>query len=133
IQGDAQRPRLLVIDQQLVLRFVIQTIRADRLQHGTLSRHPQELVARPHQGLMPEAGTVLQVEVEAGGVAELHDRGRRESEHLSITEIGEVLLGALGQREDALLRVRTLAPWLEPDERQRRVLAAAGKVEAGYG
>ena len=47
---------------------------------GSLRGHAEQLVARLHQRVVAEAGAVLQLQVEAGRVAELDDRRRREGE-----------------------------------------------------
>ncbi len=132
-QRNTQRTGLLVVDQQLVLRFVVQPVGSHGLQQRTLRRQPEELVTCLHQGFMAEARLVLQVEVEAGGVAQLHDRRWREGEHLRVAELEEALLRTLRQIEDAGAGRGTLVPWLEPDEGHGRVLSTPGEVEASHG
>src|SRR3546814_2826792 len=72
-QADLVRTRLLVVDDYLVLRLVRQAVRTHEAQAGLLGRHAEQLVARGHQGFMAHATLVLQIEVEAGGVAEFQE------------------------------------------------------------
>src|SRR3546814_13267153 len=63
-QGDTQHPRLLVVDQNLILRLVAQGIGPHPGQHRTLAGQLEELVAGLLQHFLANAGAVLQEQVE---------------------------------------------------------------------
>ncbi|MNK96608.1 hypothetical protein D3C87_1168980 [compost metagenome] len=130
--GNAQGAGLLVIDFELELRLVIQTVRTYLRQHFALRRHAEELVACLHQFFMTDTGAVLQEHVETGGVTQLQYRWRSEGEHHGIAEGEEVLLGTGRHLEHAVVGV-TIIPRAQHDERHTRALATAGEVEAGHG
>ncbi|MNI40132.1 hypothetical protein D3C73_943370 [compost metagenome] len=130
--GNAQGTGLLVIDFQLVLRFVVQAVRTHLRQDLALCGHAEELVARFHQFFVADTGTVLQEHVETGGVTQFQYRRWREGEHHGIAEGEEVLLGTGRHLEHIVVGV-TFVPRSEHDERHTRTLATAGEVEAGHG
>src|SRR5690606_37795190 len=68
LDGNAQGTGLLVIDFQLVLRLVVQTVRTDLSQDLALRGHAEVLVTCFHQFLVTDTGAVLQEHVETGGV-----------------------------------------------------------------
>ena len=132
-QREAEGAGALVVDQQLVLRFVTQAVGAHAVEYRVLVGQLQELVACLVHHLVTDAGLVLQEEVETGGVTHLHHRRRGKGEHHRITEAEEVHLRPLRQCPYAIFLTRTFAPGLEHDEGHTGALTAAGEVEAGDG
>jgi len=128
----AQGAGLRIVDFQVVLRLIVQTVRTHLVEHLALRGHAEELVARFHQFFVTDTGAVLQEHVETGGVTQLQYRWRGEGKHHRVAEAEEVLLGALGQGKHAVARI-TLVPRLEHDERQTRALPTTGEVEAVHG
>ena len=124
---------LLIIDDQLVLRLVIQTVGAYRSQYFTLRGHTQQLVAGLHHHLVADPGVILQEQVETSGVTQRHHRRWRKGHDRRIAEAGEVLLGAFDQIEHAHTVLGTLFPGLEADKGNGRILTSTGKAETGYG
>ena len=82
---------------------------------------------------MAEAAAVEELEVEAGGVAELNDGGRREGEGHGVLDGGEMFHGAPGDGLDAIFGARAERPVLQADEGEAGALAAAGEAETGDG
>src|SRR3546814_10835787 len=79
-----------------------------------------------HQGFMAHATLVLQIEVEAGGVAEFQDRGRHDRDHHCVLDRHKAAKGPPGQRLHAGSRAGARIEGLELDKGKARVLAAAG-------
>src|SRR3546814_13167687 len=103
-QADLVRTRLLVVEDYLVLRLVRQAVRTHEAQAGLLGRHAEQLVARAHQGFLANATLVLQIEVEAGGVAEFQDRGRHDREPPCVLDRPKSAKSPPGQRLRATSR-----------------------------
>src|SRR5690606_27149693 len=122
---------LLVIDDESVLRLVVQAVGTYRGQHLALRGQPEQLVARLHEYLVADARVVLKEEVEAGGVTQGHHRRRCEGHDLCVTETGEKLLGPPHQVEHAHAVLAALVPGLETNEGDGRILPATGKAETG--
>ncbi len=99
----------------MVLRFIVQAVRAHGAEDLALRSFGQELVARLHQLRVADTAAVLKEHVEAGGVTQFKHRWRGEGEHHRIAEGEEVLLGALGQGEHAVF-LRAFIPGFEHDE-----------------
>ncbi|MNP40667.1 hypothetical protein D3C76_1343200 [compost metagenome] len=79
---------------------------------------------------MAKAGAVLQVHVEALGIAQLQDRRRYDGDDIAVLDLRRPGLNTLGQREDRGVVAATLLPGLQANEQHARVLATAGEVEA---
>ncbi len=75
-QGDPQGAGPHIVDVELELGGVILAVGAHRDQLGVFHGHAQQLVAGLHQLFMPQAATVLQLEVEAVGHTQLKHRRR---------------------------------------------------------
>ena len=128
-QAQAERARLLTVDVDAQLRLVFLPVGTHGHQILVLGGHAEKLVTGLQKRLMPEAGLVLQLEVETGRVAEFHNGGRRECEHLRIADFRERRHGALGHGVHLEGRVLTLAPVLEAHEGHSHVLAVAREAE----
>ncbi len=128
--ADLQRASLLIVDDHLVLGFVILAVGAYRTQFRVLVGQLQELVARLHQCFMTQPRIVLQKEVEAHGVTHFQNGRGHERHHRGIFDRCEVGVGALGNTEHVLVVLGALLPALEHDQAKAGVLSATGKVEA---
>lgn len=74
-QAQAERARLLTVDVDAQLRLVFLPVGTHGHQILVLGGHAEKLVTGLQKRLMPEAGLVLQLEVETGRVAEFHNGG----------------------------------------------------------
>ena len=105
----AERARLFPVDVQLVLRLIVQAVRPDQADRRILAGDAHQLAARLHQRLMPDVAAVLQLEVEAGRVAELERGRRRERDDDRPAQLVEALVGARRQGEHGILLPRASA------------------------
>ena len=111
-QRDAQRHGLLLVHVHVELGRVLQSRGPDLGEARVLAGQVEELVAGREQRVVAEASPVLELQLEAGGVAQLGDRRRREDEDVRLLDPGEGLLGAgrhACRREGALPGARPRA------------------------
>ncbi len=84
----------------------------------------EELVARAPAALVAQPGAILELQLEAAGVAELAHGRRREDEDVRLLDRRRALLVRAPPPLRALSRAPgALVPGLEPDERDAGVLA----------
>ena len=94
-EDEAERAGLGLVDVDVELRRVVEAVGAHAGEQRVLGGQAEQLVARGHQAVVAEAAAVLQLEVEAGGVAELLHRRRHEREDLRVADLREAPHGAL--------------------------------------
>ena len=97
---------------------------------GLFAGQIEQLIARAHQPVVADTGPVLQHDVEAGGVAQLEDRRRRERDDRGVLVVGEARHDAAGDRLHVVLLARPLVPVLEREEGEAGVLAASAEAES---
>ena len=97
---------------------------------GLCAAQAEQLVARLHQLGVTGAGDVLQIEFEAGAVAEALDRGRGEREDHAVLDAAEGTHGAARDSLGAGLLADALLEGLEPDEGDADILARPAEAEA---
>src|SRR5690606_18788711 len=119
-----------IVNGQLILGFVTQTVRTHLHQARVLVGKLHKLVTRLAQYLVANTAAILQEEVETGSVTQLHYRRRCKGKYHGIAQRKEEALGALRYCKHVLLGAGTLFPWLKTNKRHGRVLAATGKVKA---
>ena len=132
-EREPERAGLGAIDLDLELRLVLASVGPDRGERGIGVRHPEELPARRHQGLVAHAAAVLELGVPARAGTELDDGRRHEGEDLRIADLREGLHRPPGDRLDLQVRPFALVPVLHAHEPERHVLALSGEAEAGHG
>ena len=95
---------------------------------------PRILLRAASSVVVADAADILQLEVEAGGVAELEGGRRREGDHLSGGDLRRQLLEhPHGDRLHAVGLAGPLRPVLQGCEAEAGVLAEADEAEAGGG
>src|SRR5262249_47744512 len=128
--GEPERACLLPVDVELVLRFIIETVRPYQADRRVFAGSCQQLAACPHQRLVADVATVLEFEVESGRVAQLERSRRRERHHYRSPELVKALVGARRERKHRVLAARAARPVLETYEYQASVLSVATEAEA---
>ena len=101
---ESQRGRLLRIDVEPELRRVFLAIGPHVRQQLVLGGHEQELVARGRERRMALAEGVLQIKIEALGIAELIHRRRRKRKCHRVLDLHQRAEGAALERLNTQLR-----------------------------
>ena len=132
IHRHAQGCGLVTVDVDLQLRRVFQAIGAQARHHGVLARHAQHLVARSQQGIVAQAGAVLQAHGKAGGIAQLANGRWVEREDEGVFHGHQGTKGPGRDGRCLMLRPLAFRPGLERHEAQGRILARAREAETHH-
>ncbi len=128
---DGQRVGLFAVDVQVVLRRVLEPVRTHGKKTGIPCRHSEKLVAGGQQLFMPKLSTIFQLQVEAGGVAELHHCWQVEDNDLCVAAVVKMPRRPGCDHRRRLRCVGPLGPILELDDEEAGILGTTGEVEAG--
>jgi len=82
------------------------------------------------QLLVPELAAVLELQIEAGGIAELQRGGHVEHDDARFAVAVELLGRPRGHGRRRLCRARTLGPILQLDGDEAGILGATGEIES---
>jgi hypothetical protein len=102
---EAEGGGLLAVDVDLVLRACPRGRPGGRFVSEGSGGEAEQLIAGGDEGLVAEAAAVLELELEAGGVAELADRGRDDGEDRGLLDLRERGHGPAGDRGGAQVGV----------------------------
>ena len=103
-----------------------------RASNGSRARQIQELIAGLGQHIAADAAGILQLQIEAAGIAEAPDQGRRADENTGVADPSGGGLGALGDHGRGFIRRAALAPVAQQRKGHAGILAIAGKAAAGH-
>ncbi len=98
-----------------------------------MRRHPQQLLARLHQGIVADTGAIHELEVKTCRVAELNHRGWGKRDHHRVPDPREVLHRAPGNGLHPIGAAESHLPVLQGDERDPRALATAAEAVTPHG
>ena len=120
-----------IVDIELELGGIVLAVGAHRDQFRIFHRHAEELIARLHQLVVAQSAAILELEVEAVRLPQLHHRRRREGKGHPVPNLRESPHRPTGHGRRFQIGDCAFLPVLEPDKGQSHVLAATGKAETG--
>src|SRR6185437_1603208 len=129
--GHPQGAGLLPVDVKLVLRLVVQPVGTQHTDRGIFRGELEQLTACLHQYLVPHRGPIDELEVKAGGVAQLEHRRWSECHHLRTAYCGKILIGAGDDRGNGIVALTPFrTPAFQTHEAQSGALSVTTETEA---
>jgi len=128
--AEAQGPGPGLIHIQLVLGAVIHAVGPYRHQILALTGLHEELITGGDELFVTQASLVLQLEVEAGGIAQVHHRRGHKGENLGLPQLRKRRHGPVRYGFCLLDRCLALIPVLQHHKGNAAVLAATAETEA---